>query len=210
MVIFLGRIKGNDRDVCQYIDIKGFECGHYFSGLHVCGACFSGFESELRELITNDFDNFETILTQEEVLKLFEINDQLKALGYGIEKDSEKYKQGLALLNEFKPITDKLSDSEGEEFFNKVQESEKEYCMKEYDLDKEAIDLIFDEYMSDYKDRAIISYVFADREELEEEEKWSFGYENTPYFNTRAFVSDLLDSEDYLELDNGKIVRFNY
>ena len=33
----------------------------------------------------------ETILTKDEFIKLFKLNDELKALGYGIEKDSDKY-----------------------------------------------------------------------------------------------------------------------
>lgn len=208
--IFLGRKKENDRDCCVYIEINGFECNHYFGGLRICGACYSGFEKEIREFITEKFDEFETILTQEEALRLFEINDKIKALGYGIEKDSEKYKRGLTLLDEFKPITDKLLSNEGEKFFKEVQENEKEYCMQEYDLTRDEIDEVFDYYSLPYQDRDIIGCVFIDKDEFGEEEKWSFGYENIRYFDTEAFVNDLLDEEYYLELDSGKVVSFSY
>lgn len=208
--IFLGRKKEDDRDCCVYIEVAGFECNHYFGGLRIRGACYSGFEKEIREFITEHFEEFETILTQAEALKLFEINDKIEALGYGIEKDSEKYKQGLALLDEFKPITDKLLSNEGKKFFKEVQESEKEYCMQEYDLTRDEIDEVFDYYNLPYQDRGIISYVFKDKDEFGEEEKLSFGYEDIPYFNTEAFANDLLEEEYYLELDSGKIVSLNY
>lgn len=208
-VMFLGRIKGDDRDCCQYITIDGFECGHYFSGLHVQGACFGGFEKELRELITNDFGKFETILTQEECLRLFEINDRLKALGYGIKQDSEQYLMGLDILKEFDPIINKLSSKENDVFFKNIQESEKEYCMQEFDLTRAEIEKVFNEYPLEYGDRAIIGAVFEDRYDLGEEEKWSFGYDNIPYFDTDAFVEDLLENNSYLELDSGKIVAYN-
>lgn len=208
-VMFLGRIKDDNRDCCQYITIDGFECGHYFSGLHVQGACFCGFEKELRELITNDFGKFETILTQEECLRLFEINDRLKALGYGIKQDSERYLMGLDILKEFDPIINKLSSKENDVFFKKIQESEKEYCMQAFDLTRAEIDKIFNEYPLEYGDRAIICTVFKDRYDLGEEEKWNFGYDNIPYFDTDAFVEDLLEDNFYLELDSGKIVRYN-
>lgn len=143
-------------------------------------------------------------------MKLFEINDKINALGYGIERDSEKYKRGLALLDEFKPITDKLLSNEGKKFFKEIQESEKEYCMQEYDLTRDEIDEIFDYYSLLYQDRGIIGYVFKDRHEFGEEEKWNFGYEKIPYFDTEAFVNDLLDEEYYLELDSGKIVSLSY
>lgn len=208
--IFLGRIKDDDRDCCKYITVDGFECGHYFGGLHVQGACFSGFETEFRELITNDFGKFETILTQEECLKLFEINDRLKALGFGIKQDSEKYFKGLDILKEFDTIINKLSSEENDVFFKKIQESEKEYCMQEFDLTMEEIDKVFNEYQLEYRDRAIIGGVFKDRYDLGEEEKWNFGYDNLPYFDTNAFVEDLLNNESYLELDSGKIVAYNY
>ena len=208
--IFLGRKKEDDRDCCVYIEIGGFECNHYFGGLRIGGACYSGFEKEIREFITERFDEFETILTQDEALKLFEINDKINALGYGIEKDSEKYKQGLALLDEFKPITDKLLSNEGEKFFKEVQESEKEYCMQEYDLTRDEIDEVFDYYNLSYQDRGIIGCVFKNRDEFGEEEKWSLGYENIPYFDTEAFANDLLEEYYYLELDSGKIVSLSY
>lgn len=43
--LFLAKIKNDDdRDIVKYIEFSGFECNHYFGGLHIHGACFCGFE----------------------------------------------------------------------------------------------------------------------------------------------------------------------
>lgn len=73
-----------------------------------------------------------------------------------------------------------------------------------------AVNEIFREYHLEYQDRAIISYVFNDLYDLVEEEKFAFGYDKTPYFNDEEFGRDLLESENYLELESGRIVSYNY
>ena len=66
MKYFLGKeLNTDDRDAVKYVEFDGFECGHYFGGLSVCGACFFGFEKEFRELVEKNFENIETILTKE-------------------------------------------------------------------------------------------------------------------------------------------------
>ena len=210
--IFLAKIKNDDdRDVVKYIEFNGFECGHYFSGLHVCGACFYGFEKELKEIVEKEYDKLETILTREEFLKLFDINDRLKELGYGIEKDSERYNKGLAIIQEYKDIIEtRLLNKENELLFEKVINDEKEYLKETYDLTDELIEEIYDNYFGDYSDRAIVSYVWNDIDELVEEEKFELGYENIKYFVDDAFGRDLLDSEYYYELSDGRIVSYSY
>ena len=210
--IFLAKIKNSDdRDIVKYIEFNGFECGHYFGGLHIEGACFSGFEKEFRELVENNFEELETILTRDEFLKLFKLNDELKALGYGIEKDSEKYNKGLKIIAEYEnTIEKKLQSNENKELFEKVIEDEKEYIKNEYNLTDDEVEEVFNNYGLEYQDRAIIGVVFKDFNEMVEEEKWSMGYENIPYFNDEEFGNDLLNSENYLELESGKIVSYNY
>ena len=210
--LFLGKeLNSDDRDVVKYLEFNGFECGHYFGGLHIVGACFSGFEKEFREKVENDFENIETILTKEEMKHLFELNDELKALGYGIEKDSDKYNKGLEIIKEYEnTIEKKLQSNENKELFEKVIVDEKEYVKNEYDLTDEEVEEIFDNYGLVYQDRAIIGTIFSDKYDMIEEEKFSFGYDKQPYFDDESFGNDLLESENYHELDSGKIVSYSY
>lgn len=209
--LFIAKEKNtNDRDCVKYIEVSGFECGHYFGGIRICGACFSGFEKELREMVENNFEKLETILTRDEFLKLFELNDELKSLGYGIEKDSNRYNKGIELLNEINKIVEKLRSKENKELFEKVIADEKEYAKNEYNLSDLEVDDIFENYGLDYQDRGIIACIFRDFDEMVEEEKFSFGYDKQPYFDDESFGNDLLDSAEYQILDSGKIVLYNY
>lgn len=210
--VFLAKIKdSDDRDVVYYVKFKGFECEHYFGGLQLCGACFCGFEKELRDIVESNFDNLETILTKEEMCKMFELNDKIKELGYGIERDSEKYNKGVAIIDEYNDtIGKKLLSDENEQLYEKVVKDEKEFVKRQYDLTDSEVDDIFDNYFGGYQDRAIVSYVFNDIDELVEEEKFELGYEDIKYFDDDAFGRDLLESEYYYELDNGRIVAYSY
>lgn len=203
--IFLAKVKNSDdRDCVKYMDFDGFECGHYFGCLHIEGACFGGFEKEFRDLVENNFDKLETVLTKDEFMKLFELNDKIKDLGYGIDKDSERYRQGVQILKEYQnTIEKKLLGEENKQLFEKVKNDEKEYIKKKYYLCDDEVNEIFDNYNLDYRDRAIVGTVFSNKDEMIEEAKWSFGYDE-------AFGNDLLNSESYLELDSGKIVEYAY
>ena len=72
------------------------------------------------------------------------------------------------------------------------------------------VDDIFENYGLEYQDRAIISYVFRDFDDMVYEEKFNFGYDEQPYFDDESFGYDLLESENYYKLDSGKIVSYNY
>lgn len=205
--MFLGKVKNSeDRDCVKYIEFNGFECGHYFGGFYICGACFCGFDED----VFNNIDNLETILSRDELVRLEQYKNAINELGYGIEKGDERYNQGVALQDGITDIIEHLKSNENKELFEKVIEEEKEYCINEYGLSKEDVDYIFQEYNEYYQDRSIISCVFADFDEMVEEEKFSFGYDKQPYFDDESFGRDLLESDDYLELDNGKIVMFSY
>lgn len=209
MQYFIGKEKDNDkRDVVYYIEFGGFECNHYFSGFHLNGACFGGFEKEFKQLF--DEGKIESILTTQDIEKLYNIRKKLSDLGCGIEKDSERYKQGIALLKELDEIKEKLESEENEQLFNKVIEEEKNWCMSEYNLSRSDIDYIFSEYNGIYQDRGIILAIYNNFDDMVESEKWSFGYENVPYFDDEAFGNDLLESGNYLQLDNGKIAYLSY
>ena len=210
--LFLAKVKNSDdRDIVKYIEFTGFECNHYFGGLHIESACFSGFEKEFRNLVENNFEELETILTKDEFIKLFKLNDELKALGYGIEKDSDKYNKGLEIIKEYQDtIEKKLQSNENKELFEKVIEDEKEYVKKEYNLSDLEVDDIFENYGLEYQDRAIISHIFRDFDDMVYEEKFNFGYDEQPYFDDESFGYDLLENENYYKLDSGKIVSYNY
>lgn len=208
---FIAKIKNDDdRDCVKYIEFDDFECEHYFSLFHIGGACFCGFENEFYNIIVNNFDKLETILTQDDFIKLFKANEELKDLGYGITRGDDRYNKGMEIINRVLYIEDKLKSNENKELFEKVVNDEKIYCMKKYDLTSSEIDYIFKEYDGIYQDRGIIGCVFGDRDEMAEEEKFSLGYDKIPYFDDEAFVNDLLENDYYLELKSGKIVSLNY
>ena len=214
MQYFIGKekdtnVKGiNERDVVYYIEFGGFECNHYFSGFHLNGACFSGFEKEFKQLF--DEGKIESILNTQDIEKLYDINNKLADLGLGIEKDSDRYKQGIELLKEFDSIKEKLESKENEQLFNKVIEEEKNWCMSEYNLSRSDIDYIFRKYNGIYQDRSIISCVYNDFDDMVENAKWFLGYGDMPYFDDEAFGNDLLESGNYIELKDGKIAYLSY
>ena len=210
--LFLAKVKNSDdRDIVKYIEFTGFECNHYFGGLHIEGACFGGFEKEFRNLVENNFEELETILTKDEFIKLFKLNDELKALGYGIEKDSDKYNKGLEIIKEYEnTIEKKLKSNENKELFEKVIADEKEYVKNKYNLSDLEVNDVFKNYHLEYQDRAIIGYIFKDFDDMVYEEKFNFGYDKQPYFDDESFGYDLLNSENYYKLDGGKIVSYNY
>ena len=210
---FLLKINENDRDCVKYLDTEetgAFECGHYFAGLRINGACFSG---SLKEIEEQSFENITTILTEEELKRLFEFNEKISELGFGIVQDDERYQKGLEYRAEIQDIIDKLNGEDNEKLFKKVQEEEKEVLKKEYDLTDEDIDYIFDNYSLEYRDRGIICCIWRDIDECAYDEAESMGYVNRGndrYFDYEAFGEDLLNSENYLELEDGRVVMFSY
>lgn len=213
--LFLAKIKdSDDRDCVYYAELSGFECNHYFGGLHLCGACFCGFEKEFRGLVENNFDSLETIYTKEEMEQLFALNDELKGFGYGIEKDSEKYNKGIEVINQMEQLLDKLRSGDNEELFNNIIEEEKEYCMNEYNLSKEEVDDIFEDYNGSYQDRSIICAVYNDNEELFNELKWNGIIECNDdledYVDKEKYIDDLIYYDSYYKkLEDGRIIYYS-
>jgi hypothetical protein len=217
--LFLAKIKdSDDRDCVKYFDLDSgkFECDHYFSSLRISGACFSGFEKEFEEEVNNNYDNLETILTKEELLRLFKFNKEIKDLGYGITKGDERYEKGLKICQSIQDIIDKLMSDENKQLFSKVIDDEKEYCKDEYNLSDEEVNEIFDNYGLDYRDRAIISTIFNSIEECGEEEfdTYSEGQISDhmkQFVDYEAFGRDLIyNSEGYYELESGRVVYYAY
>ena len=197
-----------DRDCIKYIEPKPmrFECNHYFGGVNLSGACFSGGEWA-------NYENIQTVLTQNEYQQLINFNKDIQELGMGITKGDERYQKGVKLCEDIQPIYDKLLSDENQKLFETIQQEEREFLNNEYNLSDEDIDYIFDNYGLDYRDRAVISVVFDDIESAAEEEADQLGYvtkENERYFDYEKFGQDLLEGEQYLELDDGRIVYLNY
>ena len=213
--LFLAKIKNSDdRDCVFYVELRGFECNHYFGGLSLCGACFSGYYDEFKERVENNFDTLETIYTKEEMQELFRLNDELNNLGYGIEKDSDKYNKGVEILNKINCMLDKLKSGNNEELFQNVIEEEKEYCMQKYNLSREEIDDIFDNTKDDYHDRSIICAVYEDKEELFKDLVFNgllpeIDDDLIDYIDIDNYVEDkVLIYDCYYTLDDGRIVYY--
>lgn len=213
--VFLLRIKDEqERDAVKYLDLETgkFECGHYFAGLRITGACFSGFESELKK---KNIEDFETILTENEIKRLWAFDDKINQLGYGITKGDKRYQKGLHYNEEVEDIIEKLQSKENQVFFEKIQQEEKEILKNEYNLNDEEINEIWKNYGQDYRDRAIVSYIYDNFDEFAEETADSYCVaENETqrrYFNYEAWGNDLLvNDESYFELSNGQIVMYSY
>lgn len=194
-MLFLYKIKDtDDRDCVVYIDDEPakFGCGHYFSRINLCGACWSGANFA-------PYDEIETILTESEYNLLIEFD-----------------KRGIWLCKDIQPIFDKLKSTENQELFEQVWEEEKEILMYDYGLFKRDIDTILDKYPYDYRDRSIVSCVFDDAYDCGYEEAESLdiiprikGFNYSRYFDFDKFGEDLCDDEGYVELDDGRIVRLN-
>lgn len=177
----------NDRDCVAYVDIKDLKQKHtdIIGKFNIHGACYSkSFKAEA------NYNDVTTILTEEEYYSLSNgLNDCLDI------------------------IIEKLESEENQELFEEVIQEEIEYLKDEYDLDNKDIEQIFNEYYLGYRDRSIVGCVFDNVEDLSYEEAEQLGYvtkENDRYFNYEKFGEDLLGSEDYIELRDGRIVSLCY
>lgn len=209
--VFLYKTNSEDRDCCAYIDSQPmrWECDHYFGSVILHGACY----------FNHDFPAYEdirTILTLPEYEALIEFSKEINKLGYGITKVDERYQKGIKLCKLIQPIYDKLLSEENEEFFKTIQLEEREYLMNEYGFDDSDIDNIFDNYGLEYRDRAVVGCVFQNTYDCGYEEAWSLGYVNddgsvvSRYFDFEKFGEDLIQEENYLLLDDGRVVSLNY
>jgi len=211
--VFLYKDSSEDRDCVRYIDTKPmrFECDHYFGSIIPCGACFSGcpeFENG-----TIDYDDITTVLTREEFNQLLQFNKAIRELGYGIVKGDERYQKGAELCNSIQSVYNKLLSGENAKLFDKIRQGEIEFLKNEHNLTDEDIENIFDNYGQDYRDRAVVGYVFNSVEDAAEEEASSLGYvneSNERYFDYKKFGEDLMEGEQYLELEDGRVATLSY
>lgn len=208
-MLFLYRLKNSeDRDACAYINEtpSSFDCGHYFSGVGIQGACYCGGEFA-------PYEDIDTILTKNEYEMLLKFNNDIKQLGYGIKEGDLRYIQGLDLIKDIQVIYDKLQSEEAEKFTKNIMDNEREIMMDEWNLSEDDIEEILNDYSSDYRDRSIIGYVYDDVEELAENEiEQCFDVPDflTNYIDYSKFGEDLLqDEEMYKELEDGRVVYYS-
>ena len=182
----------DDRDCVRYVDLEDLKRNHVCidGRFNVHGACYS---MSLREEDA-DYENITTIITKEEYKML--CNPKGK---------------------DFTSIIEKLESEANTELFERVIEEEKEYLMDEHNLDEADIDTIFGNYGLDYRDRAVVGYVFDDVYDLGYEEAWSLGYVDSNndsiasrYFDYEAFGEDLANDEYYCKLTDGRVVSLMY
>lgn len=210
MKVFLYRDKNSDDcDCCKYIEDKPlrFECGHYFGAPILKGACFSDFKWA-------EYDQIETVLTRKEYGQLKKFKEEINNLGYGIKLNDIRYHKGMSLCKEVQPVYDKLTGEENVEFFRKIQKSEIEYLMEEYNLKHYEVKQLFNEYPEDYKDRGIIAYVYESTEELGLEIARAYDYikrEAEPWFDAAAYGEYLTNEDEFFfQLHpSGRCVQFN-
>lgn len=209
--IFLGRTK--DDGVCYYIQDKPaeFECGHYFSTSYLTNA----------NCLIHDFpeyENLETILSKDEYNRFLQLSDDINALGFGIKTGDERYERGLALRQSLlNDVYNKLTSTEAAEFFDTIIEDEKRKLAKLYNLTDSQANQIFDESPLDYKDVGIVMTVCYDSKEIAEEFVNNYfpqiddmsGFKLSWYIDYERLGDDLVqDSDEYLMLDDGRIVQY--
>ena len=182
----------DDRDCVRYVELKDLKENHICCDgkFNVHGACFS--MSLKGDNIS--YEDITTILTEEE----------FKALCNPDGKDLTS-------------IIEKLESEENTELFEQIIEEEKEYLMDEYNLDEDDIETIFDNYGLDYRDRAVVGYVYEDTYDLGYETAWSCGYVSNNdsimnrHFDFEKFGEDLVnDDECYCQLADGRCVSLMY
>lgn len=191
--VFLYRTKeADDRDCCAYVDIDDLKAVRICSDrkFTVHGACYS---SSLGGGFTNyAYDEVDTILTEEQYNRLVNPTEN----------------------DDLTDIIETLTSEQANDFFAQIIESEREYIKEEYGLSQEEIDDIFNEYYLDYHDRAVISYVYRDYEELAQEyleSCYSIPDFLESYIDYESFGKDMVnEGERYIELADGRIVELNY
>jgi len=160
-----------------------------------------------------EYNNIKTILSEDEFNQIKLFNKRITKLGNGITEGDDRYKLGIKYIIDIQPIFDKLKSQENQILFDEVIKEEREYLKSEYNITDIDIDYIFDSYYLDYRDRAIISQIYKDAESAGRE--YLESTENIPkyledYMDYEKFGRNLLEDEDYLELEDDRVVHLNY
>lgn len=202
--IFLYKeLNTNNRDCVAYIrnNTNWFECDHYFREINIEGPCYS------MSLEGIEYNNIKTILSEDEFNQIKLFNKRITKLG------DDRCNLDIKYIKDIQPIFNKLKSQENQILFDEVIKEEREYLKSKYNISDDDIDYIFDNYYLDYRDRAIISQIYKDAESAGRE--YLESTENIPkhleeYMDYEKFGIDLLENENYLELEDNRVVRLNY
>ena len=110
-----------------------------------------------------------------------------------------------------------MTSTEAAEFFGNIVDDEKRKLAELYNLTDSQANQIFDESPLDYKDAGIVMTVRYDSKEIAEDFVNNYftqiddmsGFKLSWYIDYERLGDDLvIDSDDYLELDDGRIVQY--
>lgn len=169
-------------------DICAYIDTNYSHHVGIHGACYAGGR------IAN-YEDVQTVLSRKDFETLF--SDDVS-------------------LNDFNRIVKKLTNDKGTKFFEDIKKSEIEYLKNKYNLSDNDIETIFNEYSLDYRDRAIVGYVFDNTESYGENEFWELGYESSipeqfkDCIDYQKVGEKFIEWEDCVELEDGRIVTLMY
>ena len=187
---FLYKDNSGDRDCCAYVRIEDLKNKHVCCDgkFNIHGACYS------KSLKDVNFEDVKTILSEPEFNILCNYNGE-----------------------DLTEIINKLLSEENKALFKEIQEEEAEFLMDEYGLEEDDLTAIFNEYYLDYRDRAVVGYVYKDAYDLGENEAISLGLVDwkmnditSRYFDFEEFGEDLTEEESYCELPDGRIAYLCY
>ena len=185
----------DDRDCVKYIEFDESDNLIYFN---ICGACFSGMATIDKENALSNYNQLTTLLSKDELRKLFEI--------YNI-WTNERTQDQNEFVNE---IRVKLAGYSNQILFERVQKEEKEFLCEAYGISDKEADDIFDYIDNGYRDRAIVSCVYYDTNELGKnyvDNFCSIDSQIRDYINYGQLGEDLVDDSNYFTLEDGRIVE---
>lgn len=192
---FLLKTNEDDRDCVKYIYFE--ENGDFYFP----AACFGGIPKEEMETILQNYDEITTALTRDELVKLFEIDNKWHKDRAKEDKEFIQY------------IKDVLDSAKAQEIWEQVQAEERDYLADEYGFNRNDIMDIFYNYSLPYRDRAVICRVWDDTYSIGEDyvdECCNIDNWLEKYIDFERLGDDLAHDGNYFELDDGRIVEFNY
>jgi len=160
-----------------------------------------------------EYDNATTLLTRKDFDTIFFFNSEILNLTSCEPDDIDSCKKLIHLQEMIKPVYDKLLSTGNKHLFEKVVEEEMEYLQDEFSLSDADMVEILQKYYRDYKDRSMITNVYNNLIECGYEYAYSCGYfeEHTErYFDFNKLGYDLLQTDEFLELSSGRIVKYSY
>lgn len=200
-------IEPDDRDAFMYVWAPEYDDRtKSFSRINTHGPCYCGVYN-FQEV---EYKNVQTHLTQSEWLRLQELDRLLGELKRNIERGSTEHEAGQLIAKEIKEI---LHGAEDRQELEDIKDEEREYIMELYGFDNDDMDKVYDDAPNDgdYFDRGLIGYVYDDKIDYAENEATSLGLPRhlEEFIDYEKYGDSLLESEDVIELADGRVVTIN-